>query len=263
MGLFFPSDDDRLPPGRRKGFARYAQLLGRDFKQLFLMDLLTLASFIPYGLGVGYAVLSQSVLVLIPVCVIGGMIFGQGLAAMYDLILRRMRDVESDWWICFKRSLRQNWRAALLPGVLEGLFLGFLIFVGVLIWEMGVITPGTLVILAGGILLFTMVFSVWWPQVVLFDQSPAVQLKNSVLFCIRYFPRSLGTAVLQTAFWSVMVLFLPWTGFLVPFLGVWYILFVAVFLLYDRLNDALHIEEQIFAQFPEQIPVYEDEDEEE
>ena len=260
MGLFFPSDDDKLPPGRRKGFARYTQLLGRDFKQLFLMDLLTLASFIPYGLGVGYAVLSQSVLVLIPVCIIGGMIFGQGLAAMYDLILRRLRDVESDWWICFKRSLRQNWRAALLPGALEGLFLGFLIFVGVLIWQAGVITPGTLAILIGGILLFTMVFSVWWPQVVLFDQSPVVQLKNCVLFCIRYFFRVLGAALLQAAFWAAMVLFLPWTGFLVPFLGVWYILFVAVFLLYDQLNDAFRIEEQICTQFPEQIPVYEDEE---
>lgn len=261
MGMFFPSDDEKLPPGRRKGFNRYTQLLGRDFKQLFLMDLLTLASFIPYGLGVGYAVLSQSMLVLIPVCIIGGMIFGQGLAAMYDLILRRMRDVESDWWICFKRSLRQNWRTALLPGALEGSFLGFLIFFGAMIWQAGVITPGTLVIVIVSILLFTMVFSVWWPLAVLFDQKPVTQLKNCVLFCVRYLFRVLGTAVLQTAFWAVMVLLLPWTAFLVPFLGVWYILFLAVFLLYDQMNAAFRIEEQIFAQFPEQIPVYEDEEE--
>ena len=86
MGLFFPSDDDKLPPGRRKGFPRYTQLLGRDFKQLFLMDLLTLASFIPYGLGVGYAVLSQSVLVLIPVCIIG-MIFWGAMGLVGPIIL--------------------------------------------------------------------------------------------------------------------------------------------------------------------------------
>ena len=258
MGMFFPSDDDKLPPGRRKGFNRYKQLLGRDFKQLFLMDLLTLASFIPYGLGVGYAVLSRSVLVLIPVCIIGGMILGQGLAAMYDLILRRMRDVESDWWICFKRSLRQNWRAALLPGTLEGLFLGFLIFNGAMVWWAGTITPGTVAILLAAVLLFTMIFSIWWPQIVLFDQLAVIQLKNCILFCIQYFWRTLGAAALQTAFWAAMVLFLPWTGFLVPFLGVWYILFLAVFLLYDRLNTAFRIEEQVCAQFPEQIPVYED-----
>ena len=68
-------------------------------------------------------------------------------------------------------------------------------------------------------------------------------------------------AVLQAAFWAVMFLFLPWTAFLVPFLGVWYILFLAVFLLYDQLNAAFRIEEQIGSRFPEQIPNYEDEGE--
>ena len=71
----------------------------------------------------------------------------------------------------------------------------------------------------------------------------------------------LGTAALQAAFWAVMALFLPWTGFLVLFLGGWYILFVAVFLIYDQLNDAFRVEEQIRAQFPEQVPVYRDEEE--
>ena len=120
MGLFFPMDDDHLPPGRKKGFARYREVLGRDFKQFYLTNLLALASFIPLGLGIGYAVLSSSVLVLIPVSLIGGMIAGQGLAAMYDLILRRMRDTMDDWWVAFKKSLRQNWRAALLPGAPAG-----------------------------------------------------------------------------------------------------------------------------------------------
>ena len=258
MGMFFPTDDEKLPPGRRKGFDRYKQILGRDFKQLFLMDLLTLASFIPFGLGVAYAVLSQSILILLPVCVVGGMIFGQGLAAMYDLILRRLRDVEDDWWVSFKRSLRQNWRGALLPGALEGLFLGFLVFAGALVWWAGTVTPGTLAVLCAATVIVTMILSVWWPQAVLFDQGAAVHLKNCALFCIKYFPRTLGVAVLQDAFWAIMVLLLPWTAFLAPFLGVWYILFLSVFLLYDRLNDAFCIEEQICAQFPEQIPIYED-----
>ena len=60
----------------------------------------------------------------------------------------------------------------------------------------------------------------------------------------------------------VMFLLLPWSGFAVPVLGVWYILFLAIFLLYDKLNEAFRIEEQIGAQFPEQIPIYDDETEE-
>lgn len=53
-----------------------------------------------------------------------------------------------------------------------------------------------------------------------------------------------------------MVLFLPWSAFLVPFLGVWYILYLSNFLLYDQLDQAFRIEEQIGKAFPEQIPVY-------
>ena len=30
MGLFFPMDDDHLPPGRRKGFARYREIKERQ-----------------------------------------------------------------------------------------------------------------------------------------------------------------------------------------------------------------------------------------
>lgn len=262
MGLFFPMDDDKLPPGRRKGFARYREILGRDFKQFYLTNLLTLASFIPLGLGVGYAVLSQSILVLIPASLIGGMIAGQGLAAMYDLILRRMRDVMDDWWTSFTRSLRQNWRAALLPGALEGLFLGFLVFSGALIWWGGTLTLGTAAILCASVVIFCMIFSVWWPQVVLFEQRTLVRLKNCALFCLQYFPQVLKAAAVQAGFWILMFLLLPWSGFAVPVLGVWYILFLAIFLLYDKLNEAFRIEEQIGAQFPEQIPIYDDETEE-
>ena len=263
MGLFFPMDDEHLPPGRRKGFARYREILGRDFKQFYLTNLLALASFIPLGLGVGYAVLSSSVLVLIPVSVVGGMIAGQGLAAMYDLILRRMRDVMDDWWVSFKRSLRQNWRAALLPGALEGLFLGFLAFAGALIWWGGTLTLGTALLLCAAIVIFCMIFSIWWPQVVLFEQKTAIRLKNCALFILQNFPRVLGAAALQGGFWLLMFLLLPWSGFAVPVLGVWYILFLAVFLLYDRLNEAFKIEEQIGQKFPEQAPGYDDGGEEE
>ena len=54
------------------------------------------------------------------------------------------------------------------------------------------------------------------------------------------------------------MLFLPWTGFLVPFLGVWFIWFVCFFLLYNDFNAAYGIEEKINQQFPEQTPRYDE-----
>ena len=55
----------------------------------------------------------------------------------------------------------------------------------------------------------------------------------------------------------LMVLFLPWTAFVVPFLGVWYVWFVGTFLIYEELDEAFSIEDQVWEAFPEQIPEYE------
>ena len=95
-----------------------------------------------------------------------------------------------------------------------------------------------------------MVMSVWWPQVVLFDQRPALQIKNALFFPLFHLDRVLISSVLQLAWWLILFLFLPWTGFVVPFLGIWYILFVAMFFLYKPMNESFHIEEQIEAKYP-------------
>ncbi len=248
MGLFFPMDDERRPEGRRHGFARYRQLLERDWKAYILTDFIALATFIPYGLGVLYAVLTESSLVLIPVSLIGGAIAGQGIAVMYDFLLRRARDDLMAVGAAFKKSLRQNFRAALLPGAVEGLFVGLVIFSGFVMWRTGRITALNVAVFAVAVVVFTMVFDLLWPQVVLFEQRPAVRLKNCALFILQNPWRVLGGAVLQTAWWAVTFLFMPWTAFLAPFLGVWYILFVTVCLKYDALDGAFQIEAQISAK---------------
>lgn len=253
MGIFFPDDPDYFPEIRPSGFKRYKQVLERNWKQFFLADLLTLAGLLPFGFGLGYAIYATSVLVLIPVCVIGGLIAGPFTAAMYDLILARLRDNLDDWWYRWKKSMRQNLRASLLPGVVMCLFIGFLAFSIALIWWATVPpTPGTVAVLAASAMLCLMVFSVWWPQVVLFDQKPGIQLKNCILFCIRYFWKVVGVAAQQLVWWAFLVVILPWSAFVIPFLGVWYIWFVSCFFLYDPLDEAFCIEEQIAQAFPEQ-----------
>lgn len=89
-----------------------------------------------------------------------------------------------------------------------------------------------------------MLFTAFWPQVVLFEESNLHRLQNAVLFCLKYGKHVLGAAVLQLVWWLLFVLFLPWTGFLVPFLGVWFIWFVCFFLLYNDFNAAYGIEER-------------------
>lgn len=247
MGLFFASDEERFTPGIRKsGFPRYKEILEGNWKDFIKVGFITLLFYIPLTAGLIYAVGSRSSLAAIAAGLLGGAVSGPGCACMEDLILRRLRDDLSDWWVCWKRSMKQNWVSSLLPGAVTGVFLGLLVFSGALIlWGAAPITPGNLLLLLASALLGTMVLSVWWPQVVLFVQKPWLQIKNAVFFCIFHFGKVLGAAALQMAWWAVMFLFLPWTAFVVPVLGVWYIMFVSVHLIYPTLDSAFRVEEQI------------------
>ena len=84
----------------------------------------------------------------------------------------------------------------------------------------------------------------YWPQLVLFDQSPVIRLRNCVLFCVKYFWRVMGAGLLQLAFIAAYVLFAPWSALLLLVVGAWYVVFLAQLLIYDQLNESLRIEEQ-------------------
>lgn len=256
MGLFFADDEKRFTGVRAVGFPRYRELLEHNFKEFFLVGFISLVLLIPYGLGMAYAILSKSILVMLVSAIVGGVIGGPGIACMYDLILRRLRDDKSDWWFCFKKSLKQNWKASLLPGIVQCVFLGFLIFSGAMMWwAEKPLSFGTLAIMALSTVFFLAVLSLWWPQVVLFEQGTPARIKNAVGFILFHPGRSLGVALLQAAWWLVAFLFLPWSAFLVPFLNIWYILYLAMFFLYRPMDEAFHIEEQIEEMFPGQIQI--------
>ena len=252
MGLFFGGDEDRSVPGMRKGgFARYKELLEANWKGFFLVGFIALVFHLPLAAGLVYAVGSQSALAAIGAGLIGGAIAGPGYAGLVDLIMRRLRDDKADWTVCWKRSMRQNLRASLLPGAVQGLFLGLVVFAGALIlWKRAAVTVGMLLLLALSILLAVMVLTAWWPQVVTFDQKALQQVKNAVLFSVFHFGKVLLSALLQVIWWAVMALFLPWTAFVLPFIGLWYILFVALHLIYPALDADYRIEEQIEEKFP-------------
>ncbi len=252
MGMFFHEDEHPAAEGvRLTGFLRYREILERDFKQFFIVDLLTLAGFIPLGAGIAFAVMTSSVLVLIASCVIGGVFAGPAVSGMVDLIFRRLRDCMDDWWYCYKLQWKQNWKCSIVPGIVFSLFVGFAVFMGIMmyLWSDTAPTPGTLAIYFFSIIIAVMFFSVYWPQLVLFNQSVVIRLKNCILFFIKYFWRTLGVAVLQTVWWAVTALFMPWTAFVVPFLGVWFIMFVSFFFLYPKLDKAFSIEIQTAGHF--------------
>lgn len=248
--------------GRRlKGFSRYCELLGRDTRRLLIVNFLTLLGFLPFAAGVILAILSTSVLVLIPACIIGGAVAGPSLCCMYDAVFRGLRDAPGHCLENYKRAWKQNWRQALLPGILFCLLLGFYAFMFMMFWWAARFPGfGTLAVYLFGLLLLTMFFSIYWPLLVLFEESWSQRFQNCLLFVIRFFWKTLGCSLLQLLYWAVLILFLPWSVVLLPLTGLWFILQGTCFLMYDTMNETFHIEEQIAQIFPEQAAFYEDDE---
>lgn len=263
MNLFRPfqmGEPQRDERGRLVGIDWYQDVLGRCWKRFAATGLVTILGCLPLAAGVAYAILSSSVLVLVPAALLGGAIAGPFLACLYDTVLRALRDAPGSWAQNYRRSLAQNARASLVPGALTGLFLGSSAFTGMLFFGWGLAAPsaGTIALFLFSWLVFLVLSTLYWPQLVLFDQRASVRLRNALLFTIRHFWLTLGMALLQLVWWLLMILFAPWTLLLLPFVGTWFDLFAALFLVYRPLDEAFQIEERIARAFPEQTPRHEE-----
>lgn len=246
---------------RLTGFARYTEVLERNIKKYLFTNLMTLIGFLPFGIGVAYAILSSSLLVMILSSIIGGIFAGPALACMHDAILRSLRDVKPKCFHDYRHAWKQNWQQSILPGILFCLLLGIDIFMAMLFWWSSSFPGwGTVAIYLFSILIVTMLFSIAWPQIVLFEQPLRQNAGNCLLFMLRFFKKSFGIALLQFFYWAALALFLPWSVILLPLTGFWFILYTSDFLLYNTLNDIFHIEEQIACVYPEQAAFYEDDD---
>lgn len=243
MGLFIHDDPEYDVNVRQTGFNRYKQLLSLHAGHWMCLNLAAAVGALPLAVGIAYSILSSSLLLLLPCSILGGMVFGPFLAGLYDAILRGLRDDPQNWRKSYRQSWRQNFRDSLLPGAVLGLLTGLYAFMSHLFWwSQRSVGTGTMTLYLCSILLSLVLGTLYWPQVVLFRQTPVNRLRNIVLFAVKYLWRVLGTAVLQLAYIAVFVLFAPWTLLLIPVLGFWYILFLTQFLIYEQLDKAFQIE---------------------
>ena len=245
MALFFRESPGFSENVRKTGFDRYRQLMSFYALRWIKVNLLTVAGALPLAAAIWFSVAASSVVVLIPASLAGGMILGPFLAGMYDSVMRGLRDAPGRWWEHYKKSWRHNWKQSLLPGAIVGLLTGMFVFMLYMIWVSELFPGwGTLLLYLFSAVLFLWVNTLYWPQLVLFEQTAAQRLRNAVLFTVRHFGRVLGAVLLKLGYIALLALFMPWTLILVPFLGFWFILFVTELRLYDDLNEDLQIEAQ-------------------
>ncbi len=258
MALFF-REDFHPQNVRKRGFDRYRELLARDWKTFLAVNFVTLLLCLPLTAGVVFALLTSSLLILLPASILGGMLAGIGLACLTDCIFRSLRNAPPGWWVNYRQALRQNWQGAMLPGTMMGLVIGVDAFCVMMLWQAaGAFDWATVAVLLAGALVLLLIGQVYMPQLVLFDQRVTVRLRNSLLFIMKYPGRSLAAAALKLCWWLAALLLLPWSAFLAPVLGLWFIEFVTNLMLYEQLDEAFQIEARIREVYPHQVDDIED-----
>ena len=113
----------------KKGLARFAQMLGRDFGQLIATNFLVCILILPAALGVSLGVILLNFPFTLLAGILTGLLAGLGLLLMADCCLRSLCNDPSPWMYRAVQTIKSRWKAALPLGALILTLLGGLCFV--------------------------------------------------------------------------------------------------------------------------------------
>lgn len=247
MGLF-NMHYDRPGPGidpdtpRKKGAARFFELLGRDMASFWCAGMLALLSALPFALGLALAVMSHAVLIMVLAGVLGGMIAAPQLVGLQDTILRSLRDEPGYWWATYRRVWKRNLKASLLPGAVGGLILAMQVFAA---WHLASGQGAMLVVLFVGLMLLGGLAQYIFAQVALLDLPFATLLKNAVLLFFGYLPRTLLGVLWQGIYWGLLAGFFPFSAPVLLVTSFWLPAALSLMAIYPPLEKSFHIEDTI------------------
>ena len=219
MGIF-SRNFDRPGPGvrkdepRKKGFARFFELLTRDFGDLIKLNLLFCICIVPTVA----ALIIGSIWINIGIAFIIAVLFafpvGGALVAYIYYITKMMRDDPSYVWYEFKRKFLENYKQAAPIGMLCTAFIYAQIWIWASLWgallaEQPFTDHIWFLIAFLSIIIFFSIAPYLFMHVAYIKLKTRQIIKNSVLMAFGYFPRSLMGALTGCSLWIVFVLFLP------------------------------------------------------
>ena len=233
---------------RKKGIARFFEIIGRDLSGLFFANLLTCVGFLPMAVCGIMGIFQGSLPLILAGAVIGGVFAGPALSGMYDTVLRALRDEPGYWWATYRRAFKQNWKASILPGILYCVIVISQIYLAV-VWFLsysgGTASTPLLIATVLNLVLFHMLFAYMWPQIVLLDQPLLLTLKNSLSCMLAFFPRALAASLVSILFGGVLISALPTSLYLAPIFGFWLPCLISCQIIYNDIDRVFHIEENI------------------
>lgn len=232
--------------GRTKtGFSWFSALLFRRFWDFFRANLILLAGIFPGILLTIWGIWGHSFPVVLLGGAVGGLAGGPLLCGLYGTILRALREEPGFWSLSYKRTLKQNWRDALMPGAVFGLLLSLWLFVAVALGVQGPVSLTTVFILAE-VLFFVLGLSAYlFPQIIMVRVSTRNIYFNSIRLFIGLLPRSAASAAAQTVYWGGFLLLLPRSVPALIVTGFWFPSLLSMILLRRPMEERLYSDKEV------------------
>ena len=255
MGLFH-QNFDKPGPGispnapRKKGAARYFEVLTRDFSTFWMAGLLAMISGLPFALGLWFAVTTHSLIPMLLAGILGGMLAAPQIVGLNDTVLRALRDEPGYWWATYRRAWKRNAKAALLPGAICGLLLAMEIFTA-FHTETGSVAVTVAIFVA--LILLAGIAQYLYAQVALVDLPFSGLLKNSLMLFLGYLPRSALGILWQGLYWAAVALFWPLSGAVLILTSLWLPCSLSLLAIYPALNKSFDLETKIKAMRDAQL----------
>ncbi|MDL2294985.1 YesL family protein [Ruminococcaceae bacterium OttesenSCG-928-D13] len=213
----FKRDFNKPGPGvpknapRKRGFARFGELMVRDFGNLVKLNLIyQLCILLPQALlllsliGIGTAwFLIFGVLALIA-CIP----LGPAKTAMTYMITKMLRDDPGFIWHDFRRLFKENFKSSVIPGLVYGLVVGAQAF-SFVFFSGGETSMWMLALLLFSIIVFHMAAPYYFLQTGYLELKSGGLLKNSLLLALGNAPRSFVGAILGAGLVAAQMLLFP------------------------------------------------------
>ncbi|MFI3170161.1 MAG: hypothetical protein R3Y06_09480 [Faecalibacterium sp.] len=233
-----------LDTPRKKGPARFFEILFRDFSSFYFSAFLSTIVLLPALFSLVFTVLSANLFWSVLFGAISGMIASPCHAVLVDTILRAQRDEPGYWWVRYRKAFRNNWKASLLPGAIFGMLINIqtLCLYVVLPNDLSVITLASTILSA-----FVTGFLMLWvyPQIVLFDMPLIKILRNAAILSFSQLPRTFCAVLLTLIYWAAVYLFFPISVLVLLLTLTWLPTFIGLSVIYLPLDKTFEVEKQV------------------
>ena len=234
----------------KKGLARFAQMLGRDFGQMIATNFVVCVLILPAALGVSLGVILLNFPFTLLAGLLTGLPAGVGLLLMADCALRSLSNDPSPWMYRAIQTVRSRWKTALPLGSLLITLLGGLCFVWAFLFAVldgGGQYPGGAVLVFLGFDMLVLAVGGSLTMAVL-AAVPPKEARLGNLFrgaghMLLLAPaRSVGGSAVIMAGVAVLIVFFPVSTFWAILFGFWLPVLIAMQIFFPALRQLYDIE---------------------